>query len=101
MFITGTRAASTPERIAVENYADGHQAVRLTDNIREEATDEGTIYVYDEVYFDVPSDRHVTEEGVADAFDGWWEYGKQEQETITLEQRVSDLEEIILSMMEV
>ena len=100
MYYAGTRASAAPDFVIVENFSDGHQVVRLADHIHEETTEEGTSFVYDEVVFEMPSDRHATAESIAEAFEGWWEYGRQEQETITLEQRVSDLEEIILGMME-
>lgn len=100
MYYAGTSASAAPDFVIVENFSDGHQVVRLADHIHEEPIEGGTSYVYDEVVFDMPSDRHATVESIAEAFEGWWEYGRREQEAITLEQRVSDLEEIILGMME-
>ena len=100
MLLRNTAAAAPPERVIVENFATGRQAVRLADNVRAVEIEEGTQYVYDEVVFQVPEDRHVTTESVAQSFDAWWEYGQQEQEIITLEQRVSDLEDIIIGMLE-
>ena len=99
MLYTGTQATQRPERMILETLADGTQRLRLADNIREDVTDEGTVYTYDEVLFEVPEDRRVTAESVERDFAAWWEYGAQPEEEITLEQRVSDLEEIIMNLM--
>lgn len=49
----------------------------------------------------MPSDRTETIQTIETNFDSWWKFGQQEAEDeISLEQRVSDLEDIIISLME-
>jgi len=83
--------------VTVENLPEDKQLIRLADNIQ--AGEEGG-YVYDEVVFPAPADRRLTPGGVEENFEAWWAYGSQDPEKITLEQRVSDLEEALLALME-
>ena len=62
--------------------------------------EEGNGFVYDEVVFFMPDDRHDTLAEVEANFADWWAYGEVEPEPISLEDRVSDLEELILALME-
>lgn len=94
------QATTEPPRVTMETLPDGRTSVRLRDNVVTLETEDGTVYEYDEVVFDLPEDRTETVESIEQAFSGWWAFGQQADEVITLEQRVSDLEEMILSMLE-
>lgn len=96
-----TQSSVTPDSVKIEQLPDGRKTVRLTDNVTEKTEDESTVFEYDEVVFDLPADREgETVETITKNFSDWWLYGQQEPEEITLEQRISELEEIIMSMME-
>lgn len=95
-----SQSSCTPARVVIENLPDGRNIVRLTDNVETIVNEDGTVYEYDEVVFELPEDRSETVSTIESEFSAWWEYGQQEQEDITLEQRVSDLEEIVLALME-
>ena len=94
------QSSCDPARVVIENLPEGRCVIRLTDHVTERTEEESTVYEYDEVVFDLPEDRSETVASINDAFAAWWEYGQQEQEAITLEQRVSDLEELVLVLME-
>ena len=48
----------------------------------------------------MPEDRHDTLAEIEANFADWWSYGEVDPEPISLEQRVSDLEMLILEVME-
>lgn len=80
--------------------------MRLADHIVEEerALDDGgsqTVYVYDEVVFELPYDReNETEASIEAQFESWWAYGSAEpEEEPTLEERVGILEELMMGGM--
>ena len=94
-----TQSDSAPARVRIENPAD-RTIIRLADNITEIQTEDGTVYEWDEVEFDAPEDRALTVSSVEEDFDEWWSYGSEEIEIPTLEQRVEDLEEALLALLE-
>ncbi len=94
-----TESTSAPQRVRLE-HLPGRTVVRLADNITQrQDEDENTVYVWDEAEFDAPPDRELTAESVEEDFAAWWEYGEQEITVPTLEQRVSDLEEVVVAML--
>lgn len=101
MLLRDTRSDALP-LAAVIDTAEGKKRVRLTDNVRSEtvpAEDGGeqTMYVFDEVVFDLPADRTDTDEEIREDFDAWWAYGSQdEEEPMTLEERVEMIEEMLM-----
>lgn len=48
----------------------------------------------------MPEDRHDTLAEIEANFADWWAYGEVDPEPISLEQRVSDLEELIFALTE-
>lgn len=96
-----TQASAEPEKVIIETLPDGKKTVRLAGVAEAVETEEGGVsYVYDEVVFDLPEDRNETVQRITANFDAWWEFGQQESEEITLEQRVSDLEEALMALLE-
>lgn len=100
MLYLKTLSSSTPAKVVIEMLPDGTKTVRLADNIETVESEEGTAIQYDEVVFDLPEDRDDSVESITANFEAWWDFGQQETEEITLEQRVSDLEEALLSLLE-
>lgn len=100
MLYLKTLSSSTPAKVLIERLPDGTKTVRLADNIETVESAEGTAIQYDEVVFDLPEDRDDSVESIEANFEAWWDFGQQETEEITLEQRVSDLEEALLSLLE-
>lgn len=99
MLLTNTRAASQPAKVTIENI-EGKKRVVLTDHIEYVSTpEEGSGYSYDEVIFFLPEDRNDTLYDIELNFDAWWEYGQIENEPLTLEQRVAELEGLIMDIL--
>lgn len=100
MLLANTRAASQPPRVILESLGSKTRVI-LADHISPIVDpEEGNGFVYDEVVFFMPDDRHDTLAEVEANFADWWAYGEVEPEPISLEDRVSDLEELILALME-
>jgi hypothetical protein len=100
MLLVDTKSASQPPRVTLE-YPEGKTRVCLADNIkRVEEPEEGVGFVYDEVVFFMPDDRSDTLAEIEANFAAWWEYGQEDIKEPSLEDRVSDLESLILAMME-
>lgn len=100
MLYVKTLSSCVPAPVTIENLPDGRHVVRMADHVAERADDDGAVYEYDEVVFELPEDREETVQSVTANFAAWWEFGQQPVEEITLEQRVSDLEDLLLGMME-
>ena len=100
MLLVDTKSASQPPRVALE-HPEGKTRVCLADNIKQvEDPEEGVGFVYDEVIFFMPDDRSDTLAEIETNFAAWWEYGQTELTDPTLEDRVSDLETLLLMLME-
>ena len=100
MFYTA-EAAEKPRRVTIEKMPDGGKRVLLADNVKTKDQEEGGItYEYETVVFSLPDDRDETVKSITTNFADWWEYGKTSQEEMTLEERVSVLEELALGQNE-
>jgi len=100
MLLANTRAASQPPRVILESLGDKSRVI-LADHITPyDDPEQGNGFVYDEVVFFMPEDRHDTLAEIEANFADWWAYGEVDPEPISLEQRVSDLEILILEVME-
>lgn len=100
MLLVDTKSASQPPRVTLE-YPEGKTRVCLADNIkRVEDSEDGVGFVYDEVVFFMPEDRTDTLAEIEANFAAWWEYGQVDIKEPTLEDRVSDLEALILILTE-
>lgn len=99
MLLLNTKAASRPASVVIENL-QGKKRVILAGNIKMVEDPEDNGFVYDEVIFFMPDDRHETIPEIETNFDAWWEFGKEDQRDPTIEERLADLEELILSIME-
>lgn len=99
MLLLNTMSGSKPSKVVFESLPTGKR-VLLSSNIRAMVDDDGcNLYAYDEVIFHMPHDRNETVKSVEDNFDAWWEFGQQENDLLpTLEQRVTDLEDLVLSL---
>lgn len=98
MLLKDTRSNAQPSAVLVDDWQDGTKSVRMAGNIREEAGEDGTVFVYDEVTFELEAGRTETAEDIAADFDAWWEYGSQPEEPeMTLEERVAAIEDFIIS----
>lgn len=105
MLYRDTRSTQRPSAVTVERYGE-EKHVRMTQNVREETertegqegeTTEQTVFVYDEVFFQMDPEREEMEEEIAADFDDWWEYGSQEEEAEpTLEERVAAIEDYLI-----
>ncbi len=98
-------AGEKPAKVILENLP-GKTLVRLTDNVTAYQIDDEVpqvMFRYDEVAFYLPEDRaNESAESVEANFSAWWAYGQSERatETISLEERVTTLEEMYMLMME-
>ena len=98
MLLKDTRSNVQPSAVLVDDWQDGTKSVRMAGNIREEAGEDGTVFVYDEVTFDLEAGRTETAADIAAEFEDWWDYGTQPEEPLpTLEERVAMLEDFIIS----
>ena len=101
MLYLKTQSTTEPSAVIVENLPEDVRVVRLADNIAIVQDEEGfEHYEYDEVVFEMPYDRHDTAAEIEADFAAWWEFGQQEPEETTIEQRLSDLEEIVMALIE-
>ena len=99
MLLRNTESNVRPSAVLLDEREDGKR-VRLADSVREEERDGETVFVYDEVVFTLEPDREETAEDIAADFEGWWEYGSQDEEPLpTIEERVSLIEEMLLGGM--
>ena len=98
MLFENTQSAVMPNTVSV---GATDRLVRLADHVKEDITEDGQVmYTYDEVVFTLPEDRDDTIEEITAHFDDWWTYGLSDQdEPVTLEARVADLENIILELL--
>lgn len=103
MIYKNAEAGTAPATVTLEPLPDGGRLVRLADNIREEERSEGESswksYLFDECVFKLPEGHEgETAESIEGSFSDWWSYGSEDEEgeTITLEDRISILEDLIL-----
>lgn len=100
MFYGNVQSGERPSQVLLERLPDGSANVRLADNIVEMTVEEQTVFQYDEVTFNLPADREETIKSIKKNFTDWWDFGIQPEEPpATLEQRVSDLEDVILALL--
>lgn len=94
-------ANNRPKKVSIIEF-DGKRTATMTKNVKK-ATDEESgqeYYTYDEVVFDLPDDRAESESKIETNFDDWWTFGAQPaEEPSTLEQRVSELEDIVVELL--
>lgn len=112
MLYYNVQSNEMPNKVEIDNLPDGNKIVRLHDRVfkvtemsyENENPDPGRSgYQYDEVVFHLPYDRDESVVSIEESFSDWWAYGEQAtmtEPTATLEQRVSDLEDMLLMFME-
>lgn len=67
----------------------------------EEGQASQTMYRFDEVVFDLPEDRAgETVVSITTDFAAWWAFGSEDEEPVTLEDRVAALEDMFLATLE-
>ncbi len=71
--------------------------MRLRDNVREETKEDATVYVFDEVVFDLPEGRDDSIEAITEDFAAWWIYGQEDHTPPTLEEKVDILMDAVFS----
>ncbi len=99
MLHINTESSVQPEKVTMETLGDGTKHVILADNIHQEDRGEenGSVWVYNEVAFDLEPEREETAADIEAEFEGWWEYGAQGEEAApTIEDRVAAIEEYLL-----
>lgn len=106
MIYRNAEAGQSPERVKLERLPD-KTIVRMTDNVRpfETPAEEGqasqTMYRFDEVVFDLPENRTgETVVSITEDFAAWWAFGSEDEEPVTLEDRVAALEGMFLATLE-
>lgn len=105
MIYKNVEAREKPEKVSLESLPE-KTVVRLRDNVTAFASDDDAkqeMQRYDEVVFDLPEDRKSeTKESIEKNFADWWTYGQTDptNDVVTLEDRVTALEEMYMSMME-
>lgn len=99
MLLIGTKATTVPARVIIEKLETKRRVI-LADHIEQAEDPEDNGFVYDEVIFFMPDDRHETIPEIEANFDAWWEFGKEDQKDPTIEERLADLEELVLSIVE-
>ena len=105
MIYKGVEAREMPEKVLLENLP-GKTVVRLRDNVKtfmSDGEEPQEMVRYDEVVFDLPEDRKgETKTSIEKSFTDWWGYGQSDpvDDTVTIEDRVTALEEMYMSMME-
>lgn len=99
MLYNDTMSNVRPEKITIETFQERSPIIILTNNIKMELDESGSeMFTYDMVTFDLPYDRNENVETISNNFDAWWAYGSQEEKELTLEERVSQLEDIIIEL---
>lgn len=99
MLLIGTKASTVPAKVSIEKLETKRRVI-LSDHIEQVEDPEDTGFVYDEVVFFMPDDRSDTLAEIEANFDAWWEYGKEDFKEPTLEERISDLETLVLTITE-
>ena len=104
MLYVNASADLEPSRVSLLRLPD-KTVVKLADNIQRVVDeDEGSLtikYVYDEVTFDLPEDRKgETVESIEENFSDWWFYGSEDHSDPTIEERVTNIEEILVAILE-
>lgn len=67
----------------------------------EEGQASQTMYRFDEVVFDLPESRTgETVVSITEDFAAWWAFGSEDEEPVTLEDRVAALEGMFLATLE-
>lgn len=99
MLLLNTKSASRPASVTIENLQDKKRVI-LANNIKMVEDPEDNGFVYDEVIFFMPDDRHETIPEIEANFNDWWEYGKSNYKEPTLEERISDIENLLLATTE-
>ena len=98
MLLKDTRSSERPCAVLMDEKEDGGKIVRMAGEVSEIQEEGQTLYQYDEVVFELEPEREETAEDIQADFQGWWEYGSQEDEPMpTLEERVAMLEDYIIS----
>ena len=106
MIYRNAEAGQSPERVTLERLPD-KTIVRMTDNVTpfetepKDSRQSQTMYRFDEVVFDLPDDRTgETVTSITADFDAWWKFGSADEEPVTLETRITALEDMLLATLE-
>ena len=100
MYYKNVQSGERPSKVLLERLPDGSANIRLADNIVALTVDEQEVYQYDEVTFRLGAERTESVKQIEKNFADWWASAVQPEEPpITLEQRVSDLEDAFLSLL--
>ncbi len=98
MLLKDTKGTTVPSAVLMDEKEDGGKIVRMAGNVRPLEEDGQTVYVYDEVLFELESGRSETVADIEAAFYDWWDFGSQPEEPApTLEERVAAIEDYIIS----
>lgn len=101
MLLRNTESSVRPSSVLMDSREDGTKAVRMAGNIQEVEKEDQTVFVYDEVVFDLEAGRNETAADILEEFEAWWEYGSQDPEPLpSLEERVTLIEEILMGGLE-
>ena len=102
MLHSNVMAAEKPEYVVVEQLPDGTKRVILSKNATAVENEDGESWVFDQADFCLEPDREETKASIQDRFDSWWDYAvgyNQGVPTLTVEQRLENMENALLAMM--
>ena len=98
MLLKDTISNVRPCAVAMDEKEDGGKTVRICGNVREREEDGQSVFVYDEVVFELEAGRAETAADIEADLEAWWAFGSQEDEPMpTLEERVAAIEDYIIS----
>lgn len=104
MLYNNVSCGENPPAVEVESLPDGSRRVILSRDFGEVTgpEGEGTSWQGQQVDFILPEGREETVTDIIGEFDLWWDYGAEwtpADTALTLEQRVSDVEDALLALM--
>ena len=102
MLHSNVMAAEKPEYVVVEQLPDGTRRVVLSKDAAAVENEDGKSWVFDQADFCLEPDRVETKESIQEHFDSWWEHAvgyNQEMPTLTVDQRLENIENVLLAMM--
>lgn len=96
--------SAAPEKVTEELLPEGSRRIVLSANFAAFENEDGSGWCGEQADFLLPADRTETAADIEESFDDWWEYAVGYDPTAaapSLEDRVNDLESVLLTLLEV